>query len=275
MLTVGFRLPRQLTRVKAGRTDERKDAGTLDTFDENSSRIHPRDRVNNKITILSKNNRARRPLTRSGPSRPARRNDPIVVDSSDEEDDDSQGDYDGQSDEDEDEADVSTKRKKSAEPTRRSTRTTGVTNKITYRDESLSPAQTRANPKRHVSRITRDDEYTDEDEDEDSDQVTSERVKPKPKRAPRGRLSRPAYGNIRTVADLSDDDSDDEVAALRAHRKTCEKCQDPPAHELLTKFYARGRKAKPRRKANEDDFEDNVNEEQRYLRLGGWVRWCV
>ncbi|KAF8497997.1 hypothetical protein JB92DRAFT_2985471 [Gautieria morchelliformis] len=249
--------------------DERKDAGTLDTFDENSSRIHPKDRVN-KMSISGKSNRARRPVTRSALSQPARRT--LVIDSSDEEDDDSQGGYDSQGYEAVDEDDASNKRRKFAEPTRRSTRTTGVTNKISYRDESLSPMKTRANPKRHVSRITQDDGYTDEDDDEDSDQVVSEQVNPKPKKAPRGRLSRPAYGNIRTVADLSDDDSDDEMAALHAHRKTCEKCQDPPAHELLTKFYARGKKVKSQRKVKEDDFEDNVNEEQRYLRLGGWVR---
>lgn len=126
----------------------------------------------------------------------------------------------------------------------------------------------------HNARSTGYHEDTDSD-DYDDIQHVSEEDQPKPKKAVRGRLSRPAYGNIRLIADLSDDDSDDETSSLRAHRKTCERCQKLPAHKLLAKYYTQGRKSKPRKKTQDDDFEDDVNEEQRHLRLGGWVRWCV
>lgn len=258
-------------------TDERKEAGTLDTVDEKSSQIHPKDRVNLGTSLPSKRDRMSRRIIRNVPSRAAKRGAPIVLDSSDDEADDSEGDYNSHDDADADENEIESKRGKAPGPTRRSTRTATVDNKIRYRDTPLSPAKTRATPKRHTLRTAGDDGYIHDDED-DEDEDSGENVKEKPirKKAVRGRLSRPAYGNIRPVADLSDDDSDDETAPLRAHVKRCEKCQKAPAHELLTKLYTRGKKIKARKKSEQgDDFEDDENEEQKYLRLGGWVRWCV
>lgn len=159
---------------------------------------------------------------------------------------------------------------------RRSTRTTAIDNELNYREMSPNPVKTRANLKRYNTRNHGNDGYVESDEDDDVQDDSEENVRPKPKskRAPRGRLSRPAYGNIRPVADLSDDDSDVETTALRAHRKRCQRCQKLPAHALLMALYKQGKKTNIK-KSNEDDFEDNDNEEQRYLRLGGWVRWYV
>lgn len=103
--------------------------GTLNLFDERSSRIHPNDRVNLMITFPKKHDRENRRITRSAISRAAKRGTPIVVDSSDEEADDSEDDYDDQ-DEEAGGDEVTSRRTKAAEPTRRSTRTAAVDHKI-------------------------------------------------------------------------------------------------------------------------------------------------
>ncbi|EIN14062.1 hypothetical protein PUNSTDRAFT_140446 [Punctularia strigosozonata HHB-11173 SS5] len=74
--------------------------------------------------------------------------------------------------------------------------------------------------------------------------------------------ARPAYGCVRPVEAL-DYDSDEDTARLRAHRDTCEKCRERPAHvQLLRK--KRGKRAR------QDEFEED--EEEHINSLGGWVR---
>ncbi|KAI0785072.1 SNF2 family N-terminal domain-containing protein [Abortiporus biennis] len=69
-------------------------------------------------------------------------------------------------------------------------------------------------------------------------------------------VSRATYGHFRPVEDLAYD-SDEETRFLRAHRRICDKCQRPPAHELLKK-----------RKGKKKD-DETVDED---VALGGWVR---
>lgn len=89
----------------------------------------------------------------------------------------------------------------------------------------------------------------------------------KKKKIVRERASRPAYGNFRKVDDLRiDDEENQDIAPLVAHRAICEKCHTPPTHEQTQR--KKGRK----RKAKDDDFED---EDNRIDNLGGWVRWWV
>jgi len=115
-----------------------------------------------------------------------------------------------------------------------------------------------------------DVEEDEEDDFEDSIQPRDS-SQTKKKKVVRKRLSRPAYGNIRPIADLSDYESDDEDALLHAHRPACEKCQQLAAHDLLNKMYNRGQKKKRTRQL--DEFEESDDEEARLQGLGGWVRW--
>ncbi|KAJ7706367.1 SNF2 family N-terminal domain-containing protein [Mycena rosella] len=86
--------------------------------------------------------------------------------------------------------------------------------------------------------------------------------------------ARPAYGHVRTVADLDyDANSDEDTAALRVHRNKCEKCNDKPAHELLDAERKRPKnKGRKRRKTSEDEFEESGDEVERINKKGGWVR---
>jgi hypothetical protein len=88
---------------------------------------------------------------------------------------------------------------------------------------------------------------------------------------------RPAYGHIRSVADLDyDPDSDEDTAALREHRNECEKCHMKPAHELLEAERKRPKaKGRKRRKTSDDDLEESGDEVERITKKGGWVRWSV
>ncbi|PCH33925.1 hypothetical protein WOLCODRAFT_130070 [Wolfiporia cocos MD-104 SS10] len=85
----------------------------------------------------------------------------------------------------------------------------------------------------------------------------------------KSKVSRPAYGHFRVVADLElDEEEDGELAPLRAHRKICEKCHRKPAHQLLEG----ARKAKRGRKPLKRSDEDEEDEEEKVGSLGGWVR---
>ncbi|PIL31731.1 hypothetical protein GSI_06435 [Ganoderma sinense ZZ0214-1] len=99
--------------------------------------------------------------------------------------------------------------------------------------------------------------------DSDVDFRPKTEEKKKKKKIVRGKASRPAYGRFRAVIDLQlDEEENEDIAPLIAHRAVCEKCQTAPTHEQAKK---KGRKRKPK----EDDSED---EETRLANLGGWVR---
>ncbi|KAF8213246.1 SNF2 family N-terminal domain-containing protein [Mycena galopus ATCC 62051] len=95
----------------------------------------------------------------------------------------------------------------------------------------------------------------------------------KPPKATRKKGSRPAYGHVRGVEDIEyDPNSDEETAALRAHRDTCEKCHENPAHEQLAALSKRKGKGRKRRKTTDDEFEESGDEAERASKRGGWVR---
>lgn len=141
-------------------------------------------------------------------------------------------------------------------------------------------------PSRRSTRTTTrapiiDNDYMDEDDDEEDDEDDeddyggpSARSKEKPKKkVVRGKASRPAYGNFRTIADLDFDPcSDEETAPLRAHREECEKCHKGQTNILLMK---QSKKAKPKAKRRRDEDEEDVDEGEKITALGGWVRWSV
>lgn len=143
------------------------------------------------------------------------------------------------------------------------------------------PAPTRRSTRKRMQLRTDldDDNYADEVSVADSDEfddfddnysdAPSQSKAIKKKKIQRARRSRPAYGLFRDIADL-DEEGDEEDIALRAHRMICEKCHRKPAHLLLED--ARKPK-KGRRKRKQDSEEEDENDEERFARLGGWVRW--
>lgn len=227
----------------------------LREINPSSPSIHPKDRVSVKASRF----------TRSSGARVAK-NKRTIIESSEEDNDQSEDDFDeSEADEDEDE--------KSAVPPRRSARTSNE--KKTY--VSARPVNARgraASAKKRGAYAEIDEDYDDDQDDDDNDQGSQ--LKKHVPKVLRGRLSYPAYGNIRGVADLSDDESGDEEAVFHAHRNNCEKCQQPPAHELLKEYYKKGKgkgKGKKRGRPREvDEFEED-DDEERFLNLGGWVRW--
>lgn len=126
------------------------------------------------------------------------------------------------------------------------------------------PAPTRKSTRaRKTLRSNLDDQDFEDSVSPDSDANFRPKAEKK-KKIVRGKASRPAYGRFRAVIDLQLDEEENEgIASLIAHRAVCEKCQMAPTHEQAKK---KGRK----RKSKDDDSED---EETRLANLGGWVRW--
>ncbi|KAI0778404.1 hypothetical protein BD413DRAFT_489884 [Trametes elegans] len=141
---------------------------------------------------------------------------------------------------------------------------------------SESDSQGPSRPTRKSTRARRskranldDDDFEDMSMIDDGSDApsTSRASSAKKKKVVRGKASRPAYGNFRVVADLQyDEEEDEELAPLIAHRSVCEKCHTAPAHEQLKKAAKKGK----RRRRNEDD--ESEDEETRINALGGWVR---
>ncbi|KAI0375223.1 hypothetical protein BV20DRAFT_1110377 [Pilatotrama ljubarskyi] len=145
---------------------------------------------------------------------------------------------------------------------------------LVHGSESDSDVQEIAAPTRRSTRARKSKRTNLDDEDfEDAQLVDDDSEAPRSgkkaqkKKVVRGKASRPAYGHFRVVADLQyDEEEDEELAPLIAHRSICEKCHTPPAHEQLKKA---AKKGKQRRKNEDDESED---EETRLNNLGGWVR---
>jgi hypothetical protein len=148
--------------------------------------------------------------------------------------------------------------------------------------EEVVPARRSSRSTKNTkAKYTEADEYVDEEDAESGDDEQprkSRKGKPekmKAKKIVRGKASRPAYGNVRHVADLDYDDfSDDETAPLRAHRIVCEKCHKGPAHDLI-EAASKKPKGRGRKKKDEDLDEFEGDEIERLTALGGWIRWSV
>lgn len=135
-------------------------------------------------------------------------------------------------------------------------------------DSSRRPRQS-GRTRRQTKKVIEIDD--DEDGEEDDRSYAPSKSK-KNKRSREQKAVRPVYGVIRKVGDL-DDESDDEVLTLRAHRDLCDSCKLPMTQPLLDKLRKKPKKAK-RKRTNDSDDEFEEDEEERLLRLGGWVR-CI
>lgn len=244
-----------------------KTTGALPKFNPESTQVHPKHRYRPVIKVP--------PFTKVGPPRGGKRVVPtrasrlkekrmdIKTSSQSEfdEDDSDEDAFEGDTENSHDDlSDLPRKKGKKPipQPTRRSGRSAAKNN--SYREASLSPLKTRSGTQTAIA--------LDETEQSDESENDSEEETPKPKeKRLRGRLSRPAYGNIRLIADLSEDESDDDYP-IRAHRNICDKCQEPPAHISLNKYYAKLKRKRRGRKVAPDEEEEN-----RLQNLGGWVRW--
>lgn len=280
MVSSAWELMRSLVCVHSTACIERrKEEENLPPFDPSAHYVHPNSRVRLALHIN------RKPIKKMYPKR-ARSNSDELAMSIDSDEFDSEGSV--------------------SPPVRKSARTAaaGAKKKLPYSPKKTRPISsyfapatsefddsnseveqvaapirrsTRAQKKTHIS--LDDDDYADngqeidyeEFDDEYSDEAPKKSNVAKKKKVVRGKASRPAYGRFRVIADMElDDEEDEETAALRAHRRTCEKCHRKPTHELLLDA-AKPKKGK--RKKNKNSDEEDENDEERLTALGGWVRW--
>ncbi|KAJ7630765.1 SNF2 family DNA-dependent ATPase [Roridomyces roridus] len=146
-------------------------------------------------------------------------------------------------------------------------------------DEESIDAPRRSTRSRRALKVNLDRaayyESEQEEDDDDSEAYVSASKPKKPTRVARKKGVRPAYGQVRVVADLDyDPHSDVESAPLRAHRQLCEKCGEEPAHLQLEKAIKRAARGKSRkkRKTSDDDLEESGDEMELITKRGGWVR---
>ena len=132
-------------------------------------------------------------------------------------------------------------------------------------DASSSRQRTPAPPRRPTRGATRarqnfdDEDFIDDDDyEEGSSRGRSTKKKAVPKKVIR------TYGIVH-----SHPDAFSEELGVMAHRRQCEKCRKEPTHMLLRKT----KKGRPKKRKAEDDFEDDENDYERTIAMGGWVRW--
>lgn len=277
--------------------ERKKEAGTLAPFEPSGHYVHPRSRIRHTIVINPKRAFAKNPALKSVARNSVRKvvsqydSEPEVLDSSEEDEDAS------------DDGDYGARLRKSSKiikkpvknlpfsPKKKRARKGFVVpdSEDDSEDESeieevLPARRSSRSTKNAKARYTEADEYVDDrDEASESDGYDDDKPrklrkskaqKTKAKKIVRGKSSRPAYGNVRHVADLDYDVlSDEETAPLRAHRDVCEKCHRGPAHDLIE---AAGKKpkGKGRKKKEEEDLDDFEGDEiERLTALGGWIRW--
>ncbi|KAI0048335.1 hypothetical protein FA95DRAFT_1517538 [Auriscalpium vulgare] len=267
--------------------ERRKSRGHLTDFNPSATNVHPKSRV--KITInMSK-------LTRRAQQAGSSKGMPLVIDSDEEEAEEWDRDVpEGSGPSDGDYSEDTTpapgrrglrKQKKlpfSPRKTRHSRQAAAVRHVDEDDDEVTDESPTKTAGARRSTRQRKpvktqylDEDFEDDGSEEASDEYSqgvSSRSKGKAKKVIRGKASRPAYGHVRSVADLDYDPHDDEdTTALRAHRYECEKCRRQPAHVLLEREVRLAQKRKGTRK-KKDDLEGSDDEETRLSALGGWVR---
>ncbi|KAJ7293407.1 SNF2 family DNA-dependent ATPase [Mycena rebaudengoi] len=279
--------------------ERRRLEGELKAFDPNASYVHPKSRVRISVSI-GKNGASANTISSNGSA--ALSSDVEEVPDSEPGDD-----YDEDDEDDKEEKEDGDEYEEHESPikVRRSSRTTKLPQKVlpfspkktrsqriavldTDEDEEEDEAGSTNVPTRRSTRarkgfkvkLDRGAYYESEQEDDDSE---ADDAAPRPKatvkkraRNARGKGAgvRPAYGHIRSVADLDyDPDSDEDTAALREHRNECEKCHMKPAHELLEAERKRPKaKGRKRRKTSDDDLEESGDEVERITKKGGWVR---
>ncbi|KAJ7786129.1 SNF2 family DNA-dependent ATPase [Mycena metata] len=254
-------------------------AGELASFDPAAHYVHPNSRVRMRLSIARSG--ARVSISANGSVPPS--SDVDEVNSEEDEDEEGQEEDDDYGNED------------SPLKPRRSTRSGKLprqnlpfsprktrSQKITIIDsdddaDSTHATTRRSTRSRKAFKINLDEGAYYESEQEGDDSEDYPRVKSGAKRpkVARKRGSRPAYGHVRGVEDIEyDPNSDEETAALRVHRASCEKCHDKPAHELLEAERKRRSRGGGRRKkkTTDDEFEESGDEIERITKRGGWVR---
>ncbi|KIY45795.1 hypothetical protein FISHEDRAFT_9154, partial [Fistulina hepatica ATCC 64428] len=244
-------------------TDRRRKTGELADFDPSSQAVHPMHRLH---------------VDTAGVPAPDHEDEDLYDDEGESEvdNDDDDGDF----NDDEDTPALARRSSRNAGTKanasgNRNTRSRGNIINLVNDDSDNEPLQSRAVGSRRSTRTRKQNpDFVESDlseEGSDYEVVASTKFKPKQARRPRAAL--PAYGFIRSVEDIDLDPlGDDSTAYLRTHRRTCEKCQLQPAHELLQALRKRKKKGKGRKRARDEDLEDSDDEEERYMKLGGWVR---
>ncbi|KAF8898923.1 SNF2 family N-terminal domain-containing protein [Infundibulicybe gibba] len=247
--------------------ERKKKEGQLEPFDPSAHYVHPNSRLRTIVRI--RRNEASVDIS-SVRSRQVRKD--ILSDTTIGEDDESEGDDDSYDN-------VIYPRRK--HPSRRKKR--GFNSRRTRSAEVIDSDDSSSNERGHIpsrqsTRLRRGVRVAygsapSSAVDSDSDMYTPHTMPTKVKRIVRGKASRPAYGYLRTVADLDyDSHSDDESAPLREHRQICERCHRGPAHELIEAFMNKPKSARTRRKKTPGEFEISEDEEEKLNNLGGWVR---
>jgi chromodomain-helicase-DNA-binding protein 4 len=293
-----------LWSLTKGFTAERnKRAGTLPPFDPTGHYVHPRSRIRHTIIINPKRAFAKNPALKSVARDGGKKAVSVYDDSELSEPLDSEDEDQDANDDD----DYGARPRRSSRAAKKPVKTLPFSPKkkrarkgfvvpdsdVEDEDDGESEIEIEeVMPTRRSSRSTKnakakyaEDEYMDDEgeqheSDSDDDDVGDGKPRKsrkgraqKTKKIVRGKASRPAYGNVRHVADLDYDGlSDEETAALRAHRDVCEKCHRGPAHDLIVAA-SKKPKGKGRKKKDEDMDDFEGDEMERLTALGGWVRW--
>ncbi|KZS95781.1 hypothetical protein SISNIDRAFT_325955 [Sistotremastrum niveocremeum HHB9708] len=229
----------------------KKGMDELDDFDPWSTQVHPEDRPVKKA-LRQLRLIVHPPKPQAAPERSTSKSKRKSKKSY--EPDESEDDDDDVADSDDFEDDMPVE-----EPTRRSSRIQ-VAPKRRYNEvEEDSPVKTRKS-RRIGSNVV-------ESDSDDFMAYESPAPKTKGKLVRKKRTVQPGYGVIRDVDELGVTDDEGDDAALRSHRKICEKCRLGPSHELLQKHRKskKGKRAKTR-----DEFE--MSDSEKFESLGGWVR---
>lgn len=257
---------------------QKKESGLLADFDPSSRRVHPKHRIHPKIKISKlKHEQFQRTHERKGRRTSSSDSDHSGASSGQDDDDDEEGGN------DEDEFGGRPQRKQQSRAVKnhalvqsqlpfspKKTRSRGRVQTVELSDDEFEagdkPALRRGTRTRtgQKNTVDYDDDYDELDDDGESE-FDDEEVKGKKgsKGKRQAKALKPEYGRIHNIKDEGDYEED---ASLRAHRDVCEKCDKQPSHLLLKKA-----KKKRGRRKRDDEFEET--EEERALRLGGWVRW--
>lgn len=239
--------------------EDARDSGTLESFDPSSKKVLAADRLSPhikkdaaRLTRSSKGNRRSALAVDKGTSPSEASNDSDAESDAYEEDfDDTPG---------------------------RHLRTRAALNKFgpwsPTKRQAPTRASTRAKKQNYPNGFAEDDDDFIVVEDSEDEDFEPGKKSPKAKKQKRKRISRPAYGFVRSTDELGESDSD--TPPMDIHRPYCEKCEQPPAHAMMVKALKRKSKGGSRRKGRKgpdaDLMESSEDEVVKTEKMGGWVR---
>ncbi|KAE9408278.1 hypothetical protein BT96DRAFT_914203 [Gymnopus androsaceus JB14] len=253
--------------------DAKKEDGNLEPFDPSSAQVHPKWRIQFRLTI----NKRRASISASS-AHGSQYSDESEVPESEEDP------YSGE--ESERPATRRSLRHKTQSSTlpfspRKTRSRTVYPVSDSEDDESNGPRTRRRSQRLKPTKIRLDDEdfsqsaLSESDEYSVSTRGKASKGRENGKSKGRGGKkaytgTKPEYGCFRSV-DEFDEDPDPNTRELREHWLRCGKCHENPAHMLLQKETKRAKKGK-RRKRNSDEEEEEDDEVERIKSKGGWVR---